>query len=243
MVSYRPGERYPPHAHPQTTITLVVRGGLEERVGSRTHPAGPLSLVVKPAWTEHADAFGRDGASTLQVTLAAGDTAWLDPEDRGLGTWRWTYAPSVARVMLGLLRALRADPAAPGGVIEDKLCELFAALRPVTDAGRCAVPRWLAEVEAQLERTDASIRSIAGLVGVHPVHLAQAFRRHRGTSPSAHRRSVRLRRAAAMIADTPRALVDIAFECGFADQAHMTRVMRGALGETPGGLRRLSVAS
>jgi transcriptional regulator GlxA family with amidase domain len=51
-----------------------------------------------------------------------------------------------------------------------------------------------------------------------------------------------MRRAAALIAETRRPLAEIACECGFADQAHMTRALHKMLGETPRRLRCLATA-
>jgi AraC family transcriptional regulator len=245
VMSYEPRERHPCHAHSKTTITLVVRGGLEERVGSRVELAGPLGMVVKPAGTEHADAFGPAGATTLQVTLSTDDASRLDAGSRALHAWRWMHTPAGANAMLALLR-MATGPREPAtgaeDLVEERLREMIVAVAPSTDSSGSTAPAWISDVCETLIRDDASIRTIAGRVGVHPVHLAHVFRRQRGMSPSQYRRGARLHRAAALIVDSARPLIDIAYECGFADQAHMTRTLHAALGETPRGLRRLARA-
>jgi AraC family transcriptional regulator len=94
-----------------------------------------------------------------------------------------------------------------------------------------------------LTSSPLSIRAIAVRLGVHPVHLAHAYRRHHGQSPTESRRQARLRRAARLLVETRWPLAAIAAECGFADQAHMTRTLRRVLGQTPRGLRRLAAAA
>jgi len=42
-------ERHPLHAHGRSSITLILSGDLEERVGAELERAAPLSVVVKPA--------------------------------------------------------------------------------------------------------------------------------------------------------------------------------------------------
>jgi AraC family transcriptional regulator len=243
---YRANERHPPHAHASTTITLLVRGDLQESVGTRVQVACPMSVVVKPAGTEHADAFGPSGATTLQVTLAADDVPPCDPGRCPLGTWRWLDAPAATGALLDLLRMATAPPPRERDErdrVEDRLCDLLAGLEPSAVANVRPAPSWLEGVRSLLERGDDSIRSIAGRAGVHRVHLAHAFRAHHGMSPSEFRRRARLHRAARLVAGTARPLVEIAYDCGFADQAHMTRALAGALGETPGALRRLAGAA
>jgi AraC family transcriptional regulator len=244
--SYPAGLSQPAHAHAETTLTLVVRGALEERVGPRAQCAGPMSVVVKPAGTEHANLFGPSGTTTLQVTLSAHDAARLDPGRRLLHRWRWVHAPAAARSMIDLLRLAGGRAPSPGdgrNLAEDLLRELLVALAPPADPTPHGPPVWLAEARASLDRGEASIRALAGRLGLHPVHLAHAFRRHQGVGPSEYRRRARIRRAAALIVDSERPLVEIAYECGFADQAHMTRSLRLLLGETPAGLRRLAGAA
>lgn len=244
--SYAAGLSQSAHAHADTTITLVVRGALEERVGRRAQLAGPMSVVVKPAGTEHANRFGPTGTTTLQATLSADDVVRLDPERRLLGRWRWVQSPAAARAMIELLRRAAGRAAPAGGHAqgaEDLLRELLAALDPPVDPPAHAPPAWLGEARASLERGEASIRALAGRLDLHPVHLACAFRRHHGMGPSEYRRRARIRRAATLLVDSDRPLVEIAYECGFADQAHMTRALRRLLGETPAGLRRLAGAA
>ena len=48
-IEYPPDFRQAKHDHPWTSVTLVLGGGLEERVGSTVETAAPLSMVVKPA--------------------------------------------------------------------------------------------------------------------------------------------------------------------------------------------------
>lgn len=243
---YRANECHPRHAHACTTITLLVRGDLEESVGSRVRVAHPMSVVVKPAGTEHADVFGPSGATTLQVTLAAADVPPGDPGLCSLGLWRWLDAPAATGVLLDLLRMTTAPSHAGRDepvLVKDRLCDLLAGLEPSAVPKVRSAPPWLEGVRSLLEGGEDSIRSIAVRAGVHRVHLAQVFRAHHGMCPTEYRRRARLQRAARLVAGTVRPLVEIAYECGFADQAHMTRVLAGALGETPGALRRLAGAA
>jgi AraC family transcriptional regulator len=86
-----------------------------------------------------------------------------------------------------------------------------------------------------------SIASVARDVGVHPVHLARAFRRFFGCTPAAYVRRVRVERAALMVRSTPMALAEIAAMCGFVDQSHMSRAFVRDIGGTPAAYRRQHV--
>lgn len=99
---YGPGERHERHAHEYTSISLVLAGSLRERVGATEEAAGPLSLVVKPAGTEHANAFGTAGAVLLRLHVPPEWLTLLDDGSEGVGGWRWCRAPAAGRWLLRL---------------------------------------------------------------------------------------------------------------------------------------------
>src|SRR5271168_418411 len=82
-----------------------------------------------------------------------------------------------------------------------------------------------------------SLHETAKAVGLHPVYLARMFRQHYGCSVGEYLRRHRVEIACCQIATTHKPLAEIAFECGFADQAHFTRTFRYLMGLTPSSYR------
>jgi len=82
-----------------------------------------------------------------------------------------------------------------------------------------------------------SLATLAQAVGLSPWQLNRQFSRHLGLPPVAWRNQLRVVRARRMLADghSPAAT---ALELGFADQPHLTRVFRHALGITPAAYQR-----
>ena len=78
----------------------------------------------------------------------------------------------------------------------------------------------------------------ARLAGVYRTHLARTFRRYFGLSVSAYRRHA-LAEAAVKHFASGATLVTASSKAGFADQSHMTCVVKAETGFTPGVLRRL----
>ena len=68
--------------------------------------------------------------------------------------------------------------------------------------------------------------------------MARAFRRHFGTSPYRYVTMRRLDHVRAALR-THNSLADAAADAGFADQSHMTRQFKQALGISPGRWRQL----
>jgi AraC-like DNA-binding protein len=82
-----------------------------------------------------------------------------------------------------------------------------------------------------------SLAQLATLVGLGKYQLLRRFEQAYGMTPHAWLRRVRIERARASIGGTTR-LAQIAADCGFADQSHMTRAFIGHFGFTPGAWRR-----
>jgi AraC family transcriptional regulator len=249
-VRYAPGAVQPPHEHPSASATLIIRGRLLERVGSREETAGPLSVVVKPAGVRHANRFGSEGASALQILFDPGATREHE-EDSALREWRWIHGGVASRPFLALLASLRRHEAgdSEGIDVESLLYDALAALTRTdpsprtTRSGRVGCPPpWLARVRERLAGDPEArlrVRDLARDAGVHPVSLARAFRRHYGVSVTTAMRLRRISLAAGQLGDGEERLCDVALGSGFADQAHLCRVFKSSTGLTPLGYRRL----
>lgn len=96
-------------------------------------------------------------------------------------------------------------------------------------------PAW--EVAYALERLRATrgaarIESLAGEVGWSRRHLAARFREEVGLAPKTVGRVLRAQHAAERVRAGDR-LADVAYEAGYADQAHFNREFRELVGCTP----------
>ena len=89
----------------------------------------------------------------------------------------------------------------------------------------------------ELQRTDASLESIARHAGVSAAHASRALARSHGMAPQLLRRELRWRHALALLGDYP-SLAEVAAIAGFADQSHLTRTARAITGLTPTQLRQ-----
>lgn len=82
------------------------------------------------------------------------------------------------------------------------------------------------------------LKALSGAVGLTSCVFARQFRRSFGAPPYAFVVARRLARARQLLAATEVPIKAIAAECGFSDQAHLTRMFSHRFGETPAGFRR-----
>ena len=78
-----------------------------------------------------------------------------------------------------------------------------------------------------------AVGALADEVGWSRRHLAARWRRDVGMGPKAVARVLRFERAMRLLREG-RALADVAYDCGFADQPHLNREFRALAGSTPG---------
>lgn len=239
---YRGGLAMPEHAHPETCITLILSGAVEERAARRAADAGTASIGVKPAGLEHSDRFGPEGARTLKLRIGRDFLEGLEEFSRPLTRWAWVPLGAAAPVMLRLRARLWREPpgAAEGGEaewLEELAIELLAALQ---EDGRLrahpSAPPWLEGVRREVVgryRNGVRTRALAERAGVHPVYLARAFRRSFGESISECVRRLRVQEAARLLEAGETSVSAVAFRTGFADQSHLTRTFRQEAGLTP----------
>ena len=88
---------------------------------------------------------------------------------------------------------------------------------------------------------DVSLRTkeLANLVQLSSFHFCRVFRVSFGNSPHGYVTRRRIERAQGLILTTKLPLGQIAVDCGFADQAHFTKLFRRLTGESPGEWRRV----
>jgi AraC-like DNA-binding protein len=96
--------------------------------------------------------------------------------------------------------------------------------------------RVAAVVESMLEGNTATVDALACRCGVSRRQLERDFRHWIGMSPGAYARLLRFQRAATAVA-SGMPLAHVAADCGYADQAHMTRSFRKMAGTTPSVMR------
>ncbi len=89
-----------------------------------------------------------------------------------------------------------------------------------------------------------SIRSVAESVNLSHRHFISLFREEVGMSPKLHLRLRRFQGVLEKLYQSPsESLAEIAFDCGYSDQAHMTREFREFAEMSPGDYRRRPIVS
>lgn len=243
--TYYPGGLHlPRHVHKNPSITINLRGALQEIYGGRSVSLDePFTMLVRPPCEQHEDRISPAGVRNLEIELTAGSEpgAACGPVLERVSQLRHARLPFLAQQIHEELSV--SDTAQPM-ILQGLVFELLGTALRLQLGGRRGriLPAWLCRVREQLEdrfRESLRIGELARDAGVHPVYLARLFRAYFGASPGQYLRRVRIEWAARELqSPTLRLLSEIALEAGFADQSHFTRYFRRFTGVTPRQYRR-----
>jgi len=223
------------HDHPEARLVMPLQHVMESCHARRALLVRAGEALYRPACQAHADRY----------VVAVGCLVLLLPDDAvqpRLADAFVARSAGVADISRALLAEMPAHDTAADLVREGlALAATTLALqhRPLAERGS---PVWLRTVVERLANAAAAaptLSELARAVDRDPAHVAETFRRVYGQSVGATLRRLRLERArSALVRDPDRALADVAFQAGFADQSHFTRHFRRLFGVTPGQYRR-----
>ncbi|HEY4164748.1 MAG TPA: AraC family transcriptional regulator [Dongiaceae bacterium] len=237
------GHAYDPHRHDTYAIGYTVHGVQEFHYrGARTASSTGHAMVLHPDERHDGESGIEEGFCYRMLYLAPrlvrdalGDRAQALP-----------FARAAVADDPRLIRALRPAFDDMDHLLEDlqadhlvlAIAEALLARDPSAGKPRAmsadgtAIERVRQFLDAHFDRMVTS-RELEAVADLDRFTLARQFRKRLGTSPYRYLTMRRLDRARSTIA-AGQALADVAVDCGFADQSHMTRQFKQAYGMSPG---------
>jgi len=234
---------YAPHSHPTWTVAVMRAGAARFEVDATEQRADRGELFVLEPEAVHTGMAAVPEGWGYQVL-------YLDPVLVHEWAERDASAPRAARWVVfrdpslraALLRMHAAFAAGETGLGRDELvAEAVGAfrrhLRPVPPDARggsehAAVRRARAYLADRWDRPVA-LAELAAFAGLSRFELIRRFRLQTGLTPHVFQTNLRIAHARTMLrAGDP--IAAVAASCGFADQSHLTRTFRRAVGVTPG---------
>ena len=246
--------RFPAHAHDRDVISLIGRGSHSvERRGSRT-VADAGSVVMMPrGWVHEGGNVDEEGWRILTLYLPERLLDDVAGELVGGAPGSETMPERVTRdlrLRRDLVR-LHTDVLQTEGESADLLGQHEALLALLGYVLRCygpgrevrplgAAPRAVIRVRDYLHARWAepvTLAELSAVAGLSPFRLTRVFKAATGLPPHAYQVQLRVTQAQEGLR-AGRPIAEVALDCGFADQSHLTRVFKRSLGFTPGRFRK-----
>jgi AraC-like DNA-binding protein len=241
---------YRPHSHATWTVAVVERGAARFELDATQHRADQGELFVLEPEGVHTGMAAVPEGWAYKVLYVEPSILheWAERDGDAPCASRWVVFRDrpLRAALLTAHAALAAAADLPGLAVDEAVLGAVAALRPHLKPGPPDRGRWRPEHAAVRragehlrERWDqpVSLAELAGVAGLSRFELARRFREQIGVAPHAFQVNLRVERARALLAaGYPPATVAAA--CGFADQPHLTRTFKRAVGVTPGRYAR-----
>lgn len=209
-----PGRTFQRHHHLQGYAAVLISGTCYEAGDRGRFETTAGDVLFHAAFDGHADRIGSRGAVFLNIPLS-------QPIKEPYGR---------VRDLDLLIRTFERDPRGCAECLDDQFVSIS-----------CPPKDW-PDLLAQTLAADPSVRIETWALsnGLHPASVSRGFRLAYGVSPKRFRHEQRAAHAARRIAGIADSLAAVAADCGFADQAHMTRTFVQLFGTSPAKLRRRS---
>ena len=244
-----PGDRAFEEQHSGTSVAVVLSGSFQYRTATGSELMSPGSLLLGnsgEAFTcGHEHATG-DRCLAFHYSEEFLEHAGLSSQCRRFRVPRIPAIRPLSPLIAGATALLRSDAEPPdfeeiAWKMIDTATHLqdgLARRRSTSDPAACArVTRVLRAIEAELDAPH-TLRDLAARARLSPWHFLRCFQDLSGTTPRQYLLRTRLRRAATRLREeTPRTILDIAFECGFGDVSNFNRAFRAEFGRSPRAFR------
>lgn len=225
-----------PHTHDRPCFAVMLAGSFDVVFRGVRHASTGSTFHTEPVGERHANHVGNGGAHVIVLQPDPARVSTLGEARRVLQGIACVRHGGVGDLALRVVRELSQPDEVSRLAIEAHALEMLALASRAHAAGPHAPPAWLRQVEAEVrERWDESLRvsELALHAGVHPAHLARAFRAHYGMSLGSFVRRLRLDWATDQLRGSDAPIAGIAAAAGFSDQSHFTRLFRERTGATP----------
>jgi AraC-like DNA-binding protein len=234
-----------PEEASQHALVLVRRGCFRLRTAGRELLADAACVYFERSGEAYEVAHPHEGGDACTQIVVDEELLGAIAGDAGLPSRATFSSPQVdLQHRLLLAHAERGDDALElaeraVGLVASILGHADTSGRPARRAAAVRTRRRAVDDvrEALAVSPAAGLPELARSAAVSPHHLSRIFRAETGETISRYRNRVRVRVALERLADGEERLTRLAAELGFADHAHLTRVVRAETGWTPSVLR------
>jgi AraC-like DNA-binding protein len=234
--------------HESYSVSYVREGGFGYRLRGRSFELVAGSIMIGHPGDEFVCTHDHlHGDECLSFHLAPELVETIG--DRA-GVWRTGYVPPLPELMvLGELAQAVADRRSDLGLDEvgllfaSRFVEVVAQRSPHAPAPRARDRRRAVDAAVWIDahaHEAIDLERAAEVAGLSAFHFLRLFASILGVTPHQYLVRCRLRHAARLLAESDRAITDVAYDVGFGDLSNFVRSFHRAAGMSPRAFRRAS---
>lgn len=232
--SYNPFFTIPCHYHKNHYLCYVLKGDFSEFSSKKEIACTKGDIIIHPRYQEHSNFFSKSGGLCFNVEM----TGMFQKELSLLNISSYQVLkkenPFIKSIVDRIYMEFKNYDCFSEWIIEGLLLELMGTIsRQVHDQGSSY---WFKKAKKIIDENygkEVSTAFVAGELNVSASHLAREFRKAAGMTLGEYLRVSRIQQACQQLKKQDPDISQIAFELGFTDQSHFTKVFRRQMGITP----------
>ncbi len=229
------------HSHENASLSFLLNGGHEEDLLGKHYKRVPGDIKFIPAGEMHRCSVYATGTKKINLDLDRNLLQEMEVSGdillEGLLQNRQTKF-----TLLKLYHEIHDENRYGEASLQLLLYQLFHPVNAGSKSPSRKLPVWALRLKEILNdewNTSFDLHVLARKAGVHPVTISRYFSQYFGATLSSYLRAVRVEKSINLINTTSLSLTEIAYVCGFADQAHFTRSFKTHTGFVPKDLRKI----
>lgn len=230
------------HAHVNPHLTLLLQGGTSEKREREEYERKTGELVFFHAGEPHQNSKTVSGSKNINFEF---EPAFLTRyavtetmiEDAVLRN------PKGKFLLLKAYSELMIEDAFSAGSLNMLILDfLYYSKKEKKASAKNSFPAWVEKIRELLHdkwNEPVSLRDLSLAADVHAITISKHFPLYFSCTLGEYKRRLKVEKALAMIKSSSASLLEIAHECGFADQSHFIRTFNEITGFLPGDFRKL----
>jgi AraC family transcriptional regulator len=229
------------HSHKNNSISLLLAGTHAENLQGRQINRVPGDLKFIPAGVLHRCEKYIPGTRKINLDLDHNALAEMNITEEQLCNLSENSFSSKF-TLLKLYHELADNDSHASASAQILLYELFNPPTPLKRTRGSARPIWVVQLTALLNdewNNTFHLNELAIRLGVHPVTISRYFPLYFSSTLGSYILRIKINKAMVLIKESNMPLTEIAYTCGFADQAHFTRTFKNMTGYLPKQFRNV----
>ncbi|OKS84776.1 AraC family transcriptional regulator [Mucilaginibacter polytrichastri] len=229
------------HAHQNSSISFLLNGTHQEDLFGKKYKRVPGDIKFIPAGELHRCNHYTVDARKINLDLS---NILLNEMDTSADQiMNLLNDSSQAKfTLLKFYHELNDNDSPVPAAVQLMLYELLHPTRTEWQLTDKHLPNWASRLQQILHdewNLPFDLHDLAKRIDVHPVTISRYFPLYFSATFSNYIRCIKVDKALSLIKATQLSLTEIAYSCGFADQAHFTRTFKEVTGYLPKDFRKI----
>lgn len=224
------------HYHEHAYFTFIVAGKVIEGNRKETLDCNAGTLLFHHWQDPHFNIKPPGFTRGFHIELAS---SWFDffdlKKDEFSGSFK-IHHPQIKLMIYDILKESKNLESGSERNIDFILVNIFSEMSKEMRIESMKKPDWvnnLKEILSDSSCDSLSLKQIARLINIHPVHLSRDFHKYFQCNLGEYSRKQKIERSLSLLYNSKKSLFDIAYECGYADQSHFIRSFKKEIGLSP----------